>query len=293
MSAVKEKPKGAPAVASAEGGAYDHIRVKKLTPVIGAEIEGVDLGGSLAPETVSEIKRAFHENLVIFFRDQTLSPEQHIAFGRLFGDLHLHPAAPSEPGHPELMIIAADENSSRANGEAWHTDVSCDEHPPLGSILYIKQTPPHGGDTLFASMYAAYDGLSPRMKAYLEGLTAVHDGEHVYRGLYADLGVADRPRYPVARHPVIRTHPETRRKCLYVNSGFTTHIEGVNRDESDAILRYLFAHSAHPAFQCRFRWTANAVAFWDNRCAQHHAVWDYWPNRRYGNRVTVKGDRPY
>ncbi|MEQ8177479.1 MAG: TauD/TfdA family dioxygenase [Amphiplicatus sp.] len=293
MSAVKEKPKGAPAVAAAEGGAYTCIAVKKLTPVIGAEIEGVDLGAGLAPETVDEIKRAFRENLVIFFRDQKLTPDQHIAFGKLFGGLHIHPAAPSEPGYPELMIIAADEHSARANGEAWHTDVSCDECPPLGSILYLKKTPPLGGDTLFASMYAAYDGLSARMKAYLEGLTAVHDGEHVYRGLYADLGVADRPRYPIARHPVIRTHPETGRKCLYVNSGFTTHIEDVNRDESDAILRYLFAHAAHPAFQCRFRWTANAVAFWDNRCAQHHAIWDYWPNRRYGNRVTVKGDRPF
>lgn len=293
MSAIKGKPARAPAVAQAKDEPYAHIRVRKLTPVIGAEIEGVDLGSSLAAEVVSEITRAFHENLVIFFRDQSLTPERHIAFGRLFGELHIHPAAPGEPGYPELMIIAADESSSRANGEAWHTDVSCEEEPPLGSILYIKESPPVGGDTLFASMYAAYEALSPRMKTYLEGLVAVHDGEHVYRGLYADIGVADRPRYPVARHPVVRTHPATGRKCLYVNTGFTTRIEGLSPGESDAILRYLFVHSAHPAFQCRFRWTTGAVAFWDNRCAQHHAVWDYWPNRRYGNRVTVKGDRPY
>ncbi|MEE2692596.1 MAG: TauD/TfdA family dioxygenase [Pseudomonadota bacterium] len=293
MNIVKEKPKGAPAVAAAGGEAYAHIRVKKLTAVIGAEIEGVDIGAGLTPALVDEIKRAFHENLVIFFRDQHLSHDQHVAFGRLFGELHCHPAAPSEPGRPELMIIAADENSSRANGEAWHTDVSCEEEPPLGSILYIKETPPVGGDTLFANMYAAYEALSPQMKTYLEGLKAVHDGEHVYRNLYPDVSAAEKPRYPVARHPIIRTHPVTRKKCLYVNSGFTTHIEGVSRDESDAVLRYLFTHMAHPAFQCRFRWTANAVAFWDNRCAQHHAVWDYWPNRRYGNRVTIKGDRPF
>lgn len=292
MSVVKTKPFGAPVAASAHE-TYQHIRVTKLTPVIGAEIEGVDLRKSLTPPVADEVHRAFLENLVLFFRDQQLKPSQHIAFGRMFGDLHIHPAAPSEPGYPELMIIAADENSSRANGETWHSDVSCEEEPPLGSVLYIKETPPVGGDTLFANMYAAYDALSSRMKGFLEGLEAVHDGEHVYRGLYADIGVADRPHYPAARHPVVRTHPETRRKCLYVNTGFTTHIVGMPRDESDAILRYLFAHAAHPAFQCRFRWTANAVAFWDNRCAQHHAVWDYWPARRYGNRVTIKGDRPF
>jgi taurine dioxygenase len=241
---------------------------------------------------VDEIHRALAENIVIFFRDQHITPQQHLAFGRLFGELHVHPAAPHEPGEPALMKIYADKNSPRANGEGWHTDVSCDLEPPMGSILYIKQCPPHGGDTLFASMYAAYDALSDRMKTYLNGSTAVHDGEMVYRGLYANTGVADKPSYPRAEHPVVRTHPVTGKKALYVNRGFTSHIVGIPRDESDAILSYLYQHAENPLFQCRFRWTENAIAFWDNRCAQHRAMWDYWPHTRSGTRVTVKGERP-
>jgi taurine dioxygenase len=274
------------------GEPYETIRLDKLTPVIGAEIEGVDLGRPIAPQQMDEIRRALAENLVIFFRDQRMTQEQHLDFGRQFGPLHLHPAAPHEPGHPELMVIKADANSLRANGEGWHSDVSCDEEPPMGSILYIKECPPNGGDTLFASMYAAYDALSDRMKAYLEGLTALHDGEPVYRGMFAKDGVADKASYPRAEHPVIRTHPVTGKKALYVNRGFTARILGIPRDEGDGILRYLYEHMENPLFQCRFRWQPNSVAFWDNRCAQHRAMWDYWPHRRYGNRVTVKGERP-
>ncbi|MFZ0194679.1 MAG: TauD/TfdA family dioxygenase, partial [Pseudolabrys sp.] len=188
---------------------YETISIDKLTPIIGAEIGGVDLAKPLSNRTVDEIHRALAENIVIFFRDQHITPQQHLAFGRLFGELHVHPAAPHETGEPALMKIYADKNSPRANGEGWHTDVSCDLEPPMGSILYIKQCPPHGGDTLFASMYAAYDALSDRMKTYLHGLTAVHDGEPVYRGLYANAGVADKPAYPRAEHPVVRTHPVT------------------------------------------------------------------------------------
>lgn len=289
----KEKPRNAPVVGQVESEGYRHIAVEKLTPIIGAEISGVDLSQALPDPVAEEIRRAFTENLVIFFREQNITPEQQIAFGRLFGDLHTHPAAPGVDGHPEIMIIGADANSVRANGEVWHTDVSCEEEPPLGSILYIKESPPSGGDTLFANMYAAYDSLSPRMKSYLDGLTATHDGEHVYRGLYAHQNVADKPSYPSARHPVIRTHPVSGKKSLYVNSAFTTAINGVPRDESDALLRFLIQHAAHPAYQCRFRWRPGSIAFWDNRCTQHHAIWDYWPHRRYGHRVTVKGERPY
>jgi len=241
---------------------------------------------------MDEIHRALAENSVIFFRDQAITPQQHLAFGRKFGELHIHPAAPHEEGEPALMKIYADKNSPRANGEGWHTDVSCDVEPPMGSILYIKQCPPRGGDTLFASMYAAYESLSDRMKAYLDGLTALHDGEMAYRGLYANYGVADKPVYPHAEHPVVRTHPVTNRKALYVNRGFTSHIIGIPRDESDAILNYLYQHCENPLFQCRFRWSENAIAFWDNRCTQHRAMWDYWPHTRSGNRVTVKGERP-
>jgi taurine dioxygenase len=140
-------------------------------------------------------------------------------------------------------------------------------------------------------MYAAYDALSDRMKTYLDGLTARHNGEH-YRGQYANYGIEDKESYPYADHPVVRTHPVTGRKALYVNGGFTRYINGIPRDESDGILRYLYQHMANPLFQCRFRWQENSIAFWDNRCVQHHAMWDYWPHTRSGHRVTVKGDRP-
>jgi taurine dioxygenase len=176
-------------------------------------------------------------------------------------------------------------------GEVWHSDVSCDAEPPMGSILYMHELPPVGGDTLFASMYAAYEALSEPLKRFLEPLTAMHEGEHVYRGRY---GVDDQGKtFPRAEHPVIRTHPVSGRKVLFVNSGFTTRIVQLKRTESDALLQFLFRHVETPEFHCRFRWRANSVAFWDNRCVQHHAMWDYYPQRRHGHRVTVRGDRPF
>ena len=271
---------------------YETISVDKLTPIIGAELGGVDLT-QISNRQMDEIHRALAENCVIFFRDQHMTPEQHLAFGRNFGDLHIHPAAPHAPGHEELMVIHADKNSPRANGEGRHSDVSCDPTPPMGSILYIKQTPPKGGDTLFASMYAAYEALSDRMKKYVEGLTAIHDGEENYRGTYAYAGVDDKQDYPRAEQPVVRTHPVTGKKALYVNRGFTKRLVGVPRDESRAMLEYLYEHAENPLFQCRFRWQPNSVAFWDNRCVQHRAMWDYWPHTRSGFRVTVAGDKPY
>ena len=275
-----------------EAAPYETIGIDRLTPIIGAEITGVDLSQPLSSRTQDEIRRALAENSVIFFRGQHITPQQHLAFGRLFGELHIHPAAPHEDGEPALMKIHADKDSPRANGEGWHSDVSCDTEPPMGSILYIRQTPPKGGDTLFASMYAAYEALSDRMKTYLHGMTAFHDGADVYRGLYANFGVSDKPAYPSAEHPVIRTHPVTGKKALYVNRGFTRRLIGVPRDEGDAILAYLYQHAENPLFQCRFRWSENAIAFWDNRCVQHRAMWDYWPHTRSGNRVTVQGDKP-
>ena len=272
---------------------YEAIRVKRLTPLIGAEISGVDLSDPLGNQAFDEIHRALMEHLVVFFRDQNLTPEQHLDFGRRFGELHVHPIAPHEPGMPELMRVYTDANSARVNGEHWHTDVSCETEPSMGSILYMRQCPPEGGDTLFANMYAAYESLSDRMKAHLEGLKALHDGEQVYRGAYAGQGQSDLKDYPRAEHPVIRTHPVTGRRSLYVNRGFTRRILGIPGDESDALLRYLFEHAENPLWQCRFQWTPNAIAFWDNRCAQHRAMWDYWPHTRLAHRVTVKGDRPF
>lgn len=271
------------------GAAYRRITVERASPAVGAFVSGVQVA-DLDEEAFGEVRRALNEHCVVFFRDQSLTVPQHIAFGRRFGELDVHPAAANATGHEEILVISADENSDRANGEAWHSDVSCQSQPPAQSILHIKEVPPAGGDTLFASMYAAYEALSGPMKRYLEGMTAVHDGEHIYRGLYT--GVADKPEYPRAKHPVVRTHPETGRKCLFVNRSFTTHIVGVPRDESDAVLGYLYDHIEHPNFQVRFRWEPDSIAIWDNRSAQHRAVWDYWPHRRYGHRVTVKGDTP-
>ena len=267
------------------------VVVRKLTPVIGAEIFGVDLAQPLGNHAFQVVHDALMENLVVFFRDQTMDHAQQKAFGARFGALHVHPAAPSVPGHPEVMVIHADANSTFVNGESWHSDVSCEAEPPMGSVLHMRTLPEVGGDTLFANMYAAWDALSAPMRGMLEGLTAVHDGEALYRGRY---GTDDRGReYPRAEHPVARTHPVTGRKALFVNSFFTTRINGVTKAESDALLAFLFRHIEVPEFQCRFRWAQDSVAFWDNRAAQHHALWDYFPHTRSGTRVTVKGDAPY
>ncbi len=270
---------------------YETIEVKPVTPRIGAEIFGADLAKPLGNQQFDEIHTALMEHQVVLFRDQHMTLEQHKAFGRLFGDLHIHPGSPGPEGHPEILVIHADANSKHIAGERWHSDVSCDQEPPMGSILHIHKLPPVGGDTLFASMYAAYDALSDRMKTYLVGLTATHEGEHVFRGRY---GVDDTGKvYPKAVHPVVRTHPVTRRKAIYVNCNFTTRINELSREESDAVLRFLYEHCAKPDFQVRFRWQPYSVAFWDNRCVQHIAMWDYFPQVRSGYRVTVKGDRPF
>ncbi|MFT5507980.1 MAG: taurine dioxygenase [Hyphomicrobiaceae bacterium] len=272
---------------------YEVIKVNPMTARIGAEIEGVDLTKPLDNRTSHEVHEALKEHCVIFFRDQELDHDSHKAFGRLFGELHVHPAIPGPEGHPEILPIHADKTSTYIAGERWHSDVSCDEEPPLGSILHLHTVPEFGGDTLFSNMCAAYDALSDRMKAYLDGLTARHDGEQQYRGRYKDM-VSDDSRmvYPSADHPVVRTHPETGRKALFVNPIFTMRINDVPRLESESILRMLHEHCANADFHVRFRWKPNSVAFWDNRAVQHLAIWDYFPNTRSGYRVTVKGDRP-
>ena len=268
------------------------ITVEKLTPYIGGEIHGVDLSRPLDEPTFKKIHDALTEHQVIFFRDQHLTVEQHKAFGRRFGELVAHPAAPGlVDGHPEVLVIHADEKSKYVAGEEWHSDVSCDPEPPMGSMLYMHELPPVGGDTLFASMYAAYEALSDPMKRLLEGFTAMHEGEHVYRGRY---GLDDPGKlYPKAEHPVIRTHPVSGKKALFVNCRFTTRIVQLKRAESDALLQFLYRHVETPEFQCRFRWRVNSIAFWDNRCVQHHALWDYYPPRRHGHRVTFHGDKPF
>lgn len=268
------------------------ITIDPLTPTIGATIGGVDLTRRLDLEVVEEIHQALMEHQVVFFRDQPMTPRQQLELGRRFGDLHVHPTAPCVDGIPELMKIHTDASSKRNNGDQWHSDVSCDEKPPMGSILHLHTVPESGGDTLFASMYAAYDALSKEMKRLLDPLESRHDSEHFYRGLYDDEAEMRRDEFPSAAHPVVRTHPETGRRLLFVNSMFTTRIPGLEESESRALLDFLFRHVERPEFQCRFRWRPHSVAFWDNRCTQHYAVWDYHPQTRSGVRVTIAGDRP-
>jgi taurine dioxygenase len=267
------------------------IDIRPLGPVIGAEIHNVDLSRPLTDPQVAALRQAWLDHQVIFFRDQDLTLEQHIEFGKCFGELHIHPNVPAHPEHPEVLVIRADEKSKRVAGHGWHTDVSCDLNPPAGSILRLTQTPEHGGgDTLFASMYAAFDALSSHWQEFLSGLSAVHESAHVH-GRYHEKSPDH--AFVSAEHPIVRTHPETGRKALYVNSAFTTRICGMKPNESRATLDFLFRHMEHIDFQCRFRWTPHSIAMWDNRCTQHHAAWDYFPEVRNGYRVTLAGDKPF
>lgn len=269
------------------------IEIRKSTPRIGAEVFGVDLSKPLDDQQFQALHDALMDHLVLFFRHQKLNEQQHKSFGSRFGKLHVHPAAPAlNADHPEIFAVHADEKSTHVAGEDWHSDVSCDAEPPMGSILHLTQVPPDGGgDTLFANMYLAYETLSEPIKKMLSGMRAVHEGERFYRGRYAvnDAGKT----YPRSEHPVVRTHPVTRKKCLFVNRVFTTRIVDVTKNESDALLEMLYRHIETPEFSVRFRWQPDSIAFWDNRCTQHQALWDYYPNRRYGHRVTICGDKPY
>tara|TARA_Y100000766_G_C18834680_1_gene569796 strand:- start:244 stop:1164 length:921 start_codon:yes stop_codon:yes gene_type:complete len=275
-------------------GVYKSIDVKPATALIGGYVSGVDLTQPLAPQQVDDLSHALAEHNVLFFREQPeLTPRQQVDFSQNFGALHIHPAAPHYAGHPEVIVIHTHKDSQVNNGGGWHTDVSCDEEPPLGTVLQLHTLPNTGGDTLFANMYAAFEALSDFMKDFLRGCTAMHESEHVYRGRYSDRGVDDAGKsFPSAVHPVVRTHPVSRREALYVNRGFTTKIVDMEALESDALLKFLFTHLEQPQFQVRFQWEPNSIAFWDNRCTQHLALWDYWPEERKGHRVTIKGERP-
>lgn len=273
---------------------YSTIQATPVTPRIGAEISKIDLTATLTNQQVEDLHIALAEHQVLFFRNQKINLAQQKTLGRHFGELHIHPNRPGPEGHPEILPIHADANSKQIAGEHWHSDVSCDPEPPLGSILYLHTVPPSGGDTIFASQSAAYDALSPAFKTFLEGLTATHSGDRPYRHTNRLLGIDDRDRvFPQAVHPVVRTHPVTGRKALFVNPVFTTHINELSEEESRSVLEFLYAHSTKPAFQVRFRWQPGSVAFWDNRAVQHIAMWDYFPQVRSGYRVTIKGDRPY
>jgi len=270
--------------------------IKPYAPNLGAIITGIDLANEISEEQLNEIKNAFHEFQVLFFQNQSeISPENHIKLGKCFGDLHIHPAAPKMKNYPEIFEINTDKNSKIANGaEDFHSDVSCDIEPPLGTMLQLHVLPECGGDTMFANMYLAYEALSKPMQVFLGGLKASHESEHFYKGRYQNKNEVDMNKeYPSAIHPIIRTHPETEKKAIYVNKFFTTRIEGLADQESKLILDYLFTHIEKTEFQIRYKWNKNDMAFWDNRCTIHKALWDYFPNERKGRRITIKGSVPY
>ncbi|MDA0273402.1 MAG: TauD/TfdA family dioxygenase [Proteobacteria bacterium] len=269
------------------------MNVTPLTPHIGAEIMDVDLSCSLDNETFAGIHQAFLDWGVLVFRDQQLTREQHKEFARRFGKLHNHPMNYQGTDDPEVLMVKTTKDSAYTAGNGWHTDVTCDEYPPMGSMLYMKQVPGYGGgDTLYADMYLAYEMLSETMKAMLADLVAVHDGALPYVGAYKT--TPPEGGYPKNEHPVVVTHPETGRKVLYVNAGFTSHIKDLNPLESKALLGILFDHIATvPRLTCRVSWEPGTLTFWDNRCTQHHAIWDYYPHERYGERVSiVAAERP-
>jgi taurine dioxygenase len=284
-------------MATAPADTFGRFAVSPLTPRIGAEIQGVDLGGDLPDETIAEVRRALLTYKVIFFRDQDISQEQHIAFARRFGELEVHPITPKGQANPEIFYLKSVDYPSaksdrRTGANLWHSDVTWRETPSLGSILRGRVIPETGGDTMFADMVAAYEGLSPAMKEWVCTLTAVHDGS-LFAALQGKSRESFWEQYPLQEHPVVRTHPETGERALYVNCAFTTHIKGLSQKESDWLLEHLYAQASIPEYQVRFRWRKNSIAFWDNRACQHYAVSDYAPAAREMERVTIVGDDPF
>lgn len=273
--------------------------VRTLTPTIGAVVEGVDLSKPLAHEEIAEIRAALLAHKVIFFEDQHVTPTEQRDFAARFGALHTHPLYPGVPEAPELFILDNHADNPTDN-DAWHTDVTFIETPPLGAVLYAKLLPPEGGDTIWSNMQAAFEGLSRPFADFLTALDAVHDFARGFpaRGVVAKGAGAEKhakavEEHPPVVHPVVRTHPETGADGLFVNYGFTSKIVGLRRKESDAILNMLFEHVTKPEYLVRWKWQPNSIAFWDNRVTQHYAVNDYLPARRIMNRATILGDRPF
>jgi len=268
------------------------LDINPLTPFIGAEINGVDLRRS-DQVLIGQIQKVLQQYSVVFFRDQpALSPAEHSALANAFGPIHVHPAAPRGSEFPGVLKIEARRDTKVAAGNRWHSDVSCEQEPPYVSILQLHEIPPVGGDTLFASMYAAYEALSPRMKQMLDGMTARHSGEWSYRHLFKYQPHEPADGYPEAVHPVVIRPSGSDRPALYVNREFTVELEDLPQAEGQALLEFLFDHAERADFQCRFRWSSDAIAIWDNRSTQHFAMWDYWPHSRKGRRVSARGPRP-
>ena len=282
---------------------YRHIEVNRIAGALGAEVEGVDLSRDLDDAVLQEIRKALLEHLVIFFRDQDLTPERQLAFARRWGDIHLHPFMAGMDDHPEILEIKKTPSDKKNFGGSWHSDQMFAAQPAMGTMLYAKQVPSAGGDTMFTNQYLAYETLSDGMKAMLAGLKAVSRGDH-FKGhggksrqdYYADK-IAMKVKDPgdvqtISAHPLIRTHPETGRKALYVG-GHVFTFEGMTEEESEPLIDFLMRHSTRPEFTCRFRWETGSLAFWDNRCTQHFAINDYPAETRIMHRITLCGDTPF
>jgi taurine dioxygenase len=273
------------------------VQIQPVAGALGAEIGGIDLSRDLDDATVAAIRRAWLDHLVIFFRGQELPPARLLAFARHFGEVVEYPFIKGIEGFPEITPVVKLEHERVNFGGLWHTDTAYLERPPMGTMLIAREVPPYGGDTLFANMYLAYESLSPGMQRLLDGLTAVNssakaDVTKTREDRIRDGARGDARREYLAEHPVVRTHPETGRKALYVNGGHTVRFKDMTAEESAPLLQYLFAHQQRPEFTCRYRWEVGSIAFWDNRCTQHNPINDYHGFRRVMHRVTLAGDRP-
>ena len=277
-------------LATAKKSTFDTIKVTRFNPVIGAEVSGIDMAAEPSPKQVAEIRQALTEYHVLVFREQSITIEQQKEFGRKFGTLRRMALEDIDGDDPEIVLIQANDASNFVAGEVWHTDGTASKEPAWAQMLHIRETPEIGcgGDTVFANMHLAYEMLSPAMKEMLDGMTAIHDAAVPWAGYYAP------PDLPKIEHPVVVKHPDTGKKMLYVNPGFTTRILQLTDFESRAVLDMLFRYVDHEvALSCRVSWTPGTAVFWDNRCTQHRAIWDYYPHSRFGERVTLVGEKPY
>jgi taurine dioxygenase len=275
------------------------LEIRPIAGAIGAEIHGVDLSEHLSDGVITDIRAALNAHCVIFFRGQEIDPDQHKAFARRFGEIFIHPNYRGMQEDNEIVMVTREPGDEHIVGEDWHTDTTMVEEPPMGAILYAIETPPYGGDTCFANQALAYDTLSDGMKRMLGGLRAVHTdrlvaGPVAGRNRFRSTNVRedDTWRETISLHPVVRTHPETGRKMLFVNAAYTVAFEGMTEEESKPLLDYLLEHGHRPEFTCHFRWEKGSIAFWDNRSTKHLAVHDAGPFRRLMRRVQVCGDKP-
>ena len=279
------------AIEAVSTGEYNRIRVEPMTGSIGAEVGNVDLR-DFDDEVLTEIQDAWMAHKVLFFRDQDLTQAQHVAYGRALGELEIHPFISNVEAHPEIIVLESTPEDFQA-AEIWHSDVTFRERPPLGSVLYGRIIPPYGGDTCWANMELAYELLPDDVKAEIDGRYAVHSYVKAFGRGKSEQEIAElRLGYPDQKHPIVRTHPVTGAKGLYVNRAFTLTIDGMTPDESRALRNRLYEQATIPQIQCRFRWRPGSIAQWDNRCTQHYAVPDYKGFARRVERVTLIGDRP-